>query len=88
MHIDKIISFTSESQTHIQKVVRSRPSICKNQNIKIYDSSVVCVIYHSLGFFFLEKHGLVFAIYSRVCMEIRVAEFALKLGYSVCKRIK
>jgi hypothetical protein len=45
------------------------------------------VIYHSLGFF-LEKHGLGFAIYSRVCMEVRVAEFTRKLGYSVCKRIK
>jgi len=54
-----------------RKVVRSRPSICKNQNIKIYDSSVVCVIYHGLVFF-LEKHGLGFAMYSRVCMEIRV----------------
>jgi len=36
-------------------------------------SYVVCVIYNSLGYyFFLEKHGLGFAIYSRVCMEIRV----------------
>jgi len=53
------------------------PSICKNQNIKIYDSSTVCAIYHSLEFFFfLEKHGLGFAIYSWVCIEIRVTEFA------------
>jgi len=51
------------------------------------NSSVVYVIYHGLVFF-LEKHGSGFAIYSRVCMEIRVAEFAWKLWYSVCKRIK
>jgi len=36
-------------------------------------------------FIYLEKHGLGFAIDSRVCMEIRVVEF---VGYSVCKRIK
>ena len=35
-----------------------------------------------------EKHGLGLGIYSQVYMEIRVAEFAWKLGYSVCKRIK
>jgi len=29
-----------------------------------------------------------FGIYSKVYMEIKVAEFAWKLGYSVCKRIK
>jgi len=44
-------------------------------NIKIYYSFVVCVIYHGLEFFFLEKHSLEFAIDSRVCMKIRVAEF-------------
>ena len=31
-------------------------------------------------FFFLEEHGLGFAIYSRVCMEIRVAEFVIYHG--------
>jgi len=25
-------------------------TICKNQNIKIYDSSAICVIYHDLDF--------------------------------------
>ena len=35
-----------------------------------------------------EKHGLGLGIYSQVYIEIRVAEFAWKLGFSVCKRIK
>ena len=48
----------------------------------------MCEIYHVLRVFFTEKHGLGFGIYSQVYMEIRVAEFAWKLGYFVWKRIK
>jgi hypothetical protein len=39
-----------------RKVVRSRRSICKPLNIKIYDFCVVCEIYHGLGFIFIERN--------------------------------
>jgi len=43
-------------QWYERKVVRSRPSICKPLNIKIYDFCAVCEIYHGLGFFIFERN--------------------------------
>jgi len=62
-------------------------SVFVSVSINIYDTRLFIRV--RMGLF--AKHKTIklrFVIYSQIYMKIRVAEFAWKLGYSVCKRLK